>query len=141
MKNEKSGGIPLAKTCIALAVGAVIGMLVCVLILWLTAFCIVKSESVPYNAFAVIGIIAVCIGAFAGGFLTAKIRKSMGMLWGGVCAALIFAVLFCIGLIMGGNISGLSFLRLGLMLIVGALGGVMGVNGKKKLNRRKSFSR
>lgn len=143
MKNDKKDGNNISKTIISIffsiALAAAAGLIICVLILFLTAVIIVKSQNVPYNIFSGVGIAAACIGSFAGGFITAKIKKSMGMLWGAVCAAAMFLVLLTAGLIMGGGISGLTFLRLGLMLIVGSLGGILGVNKQPKPKYRRKF--
>lgn len=131
----------ILKTGISLAIGTGVGIGICLLVILLAAFVIVKSQSVPYQAFSVISIVSACIGSFCGGLLTAKLRGSMGLLWGAASGMTIFLILLAVGGILGGGFSGLLFLRLALMLITAALGGVLGVNGKKKKRKSKSFAR
>ncbi len=124
------------KKIISVVVGAIVGIVAVLLIIVLFSFIIVKSESVNYYLLMPFGIAAACIGAFSGGFVSARISGSAGMLIGAVSGAFMFILLLGAGAVLGELPEAVSFLRLVLMVLSGAIGGVVGVNGKRKRRRR-----
>ena len=134
MKSDKSrnSGSPV-KAVKAAAVGAAIGLGICMLILTVIAFFIVKIQSFPEAMVVPAAIFTACIGAFCGGYFSARIKKNAGLAMGAICALVIFLVLLLVGISFeGDNFSTVSLLRLGVMLISGAIGGVLGVNKRRR---------
>lgn len=134
MKNDKSqnSGL-LVKMAKAIIFGTVIGAIVCTVMLLTVSFIFVKMQSVPEIAVIPAAIFIVCTGAFVGGYFSARIKKSMGMAVGALSGLLMFVVLLLIGLLFSGDSFGLiSLLRMILMIVSGAIGGVLGVNKRKR---------
>ena len=92
----------------------------------------VKMERVAYNAVMPFGLGALCIGTFGGGYITARINKSMGMAVGAVCGVGVFLIVLAVGAILGSELDIVTLVRAGTAVISGALGGVLGVNKRKK---------
>ena len=92
----------------------------------------VKMERVAYNAVLPFGWGALCIGTFGGGYITARINKSMGMAVGAVCGVGVFLIVLAVGAILGSELGIVTLVRAGTAVISGALGGVLGVNKRKK---------
>ncbi len=124
------------KKLLSVAIGAICGIAAVLLIAALFSFIIVKSESVNYSLLIPFGIVAACIGTFGGGFISARISGSAGMLIGTVNGVLMFVLLLGAGAVIGEMPEAVSLLRLVLMVLSGAIGGVVGVNGKRKRRRR-----
>ena len=134
MKNDKSqsNGM-IGKITKAVIWGTVIGAVVCMIILLLISFIFVKMQSVPEAAITPVAIVIVCIGAFVGGYFSARIKKNMGMAVGAITAMLMFVILLLIGTAcFGDNLGIVSLLRMAVMLISGAIGGILGVNKRKR---------
>ena len=120
----------------SLGIGSVTGTIVSTLILLVYAFITVKVQNVETSLSIPVNIAALCIGAFAGGFLCAKVRKQNGMMYGALCAVLVFLLLMILTVCCGAQPTVQTLLRLAAMIPVGAIGGILGVNGKKKRKRR-----
>lgn len=134
MKNDKSQNDGLfAKMAKAVISGTIIGAIMCMLMLIIVSFVFVKIQSVPETAVVPAAIFIACAGAFVGGYFAARIRKSTGMAVGAISALLMFIILLLVGMLfMGDNFGVVSFLRMVLMLLSGAIGGVLGVNKRKR---------
>lgn len=132
MKNEGGGQMP--RKIKAEIFGTVVGVTVTVLVTALTAMIFVKTGIVPNTPVQKIpcAAAALCIGAFFGGYVTARIVKSMGMTMGAICGAAVFAVILAAGSIMGSEIGIVTIMRFLLTVIAGAFGGVIGVNKRKR---------
>ena len=92
----------------------------------------VKMERVAYNAVMPFGLGALCIGTFGGGYITARLNKSMGMAVGAGCGLGVFLILLALGAILGSELGIVTLIRAAAAVISGALGGVLGVNRRKK---------
>lgn len=87
------------------------------------------SEGIP----KVLSIIALSAGAFLAGILISKKHKKRGALLGVICGALIYFTVLAGGLIMSGfKLSNLLLIKLLVALLSGTIGGMIGVNIKKK---------
>lgn len=124
------------RTAAAMIFGTLAGVLTVLALMLVYSFITVKVQSVNTALFIPVNIIALCIGAFAGGFLCAKVRKQNGMMYGALCGAEIFIVIFLIMVISGIQPTAQMFLRLAAMLPVSAIAGILGVNSKKKKRKR-----
>lgn len=134
MKKDKSqsGGLT-SKMIKSIILGTVIGAAVCALMLVLVSFIFVKIQSVSEIAIVPVAIFIASASAFIGGYISARIGKSMGIILGSITSLLMFVILLLIGIgVSGDNFGIVSLLRMALMLICGAIGGILGVNKRKR---------
>ena len=134
MKNKNnysnSGNIRTIKSVMT---GVFCGISICVLFLIFMAFLITKSNNFPHTIIPPLMIIIAGIGAFAGGYISARISSEKGMMCGMICAFLMFILLFIAGLIsVREAITMMTVIRLLAMLLTGAIGGIIGVNKRKR---------
>lgn len=114
--------------------GVVIGAVVTILLLLLLSYAFVVMKNIPQRAIAPLGIALSAVGAFFGGYAAGRISKQKGLLFGVVTALALFALLFLFGLILIKEpITATSFIKMGVMLFLGAVGGILGVNKKTKI--------
>ncbi len=109
-------------------VGIVV-ILICLLIfsLFMTKF------DAPEPMVSVMSSLALCVGAYVGGYIAAKRRRQNGMIIGILTGIFIYCVIFFAGVIFAKNSITFSFLtKLIMTLICAAIGGVFGVNSKGK---------
>lgn len=117
----------LANTAFSSLSGFVI-VFICVVVF---AFIITKID-VTDKVVSVLSGAALCIGAYAGGYVSAKKRRRNGLFMGILCGLFMFLVILIIGTFFVHTISGFSpSLKLVLTVVCGALGGIVGVNSKK----------
>ena len=131
-KDNTRCGNQTKKAVISVCIGAVSGIAVSMLIILVSVVVMVKTQSMVYAAVVPITVAAVLAGSFVGGYVSARLNKSMGLLTGAVCGAAIFLIFLGIGSASGGNISLITLLRLGLDILSCAVGGVIGVNKKRR---------
>ena len=113
-------------------IGAVVGALCCTLLLAVMA-AIVASQDIPKAAITPMAIVAAAAGAFFGGFAAARIAREKGLLIGGACGLLLFILVALAGFAFLKEIRGAYILvKLAVMLVLSALGGVIGVNLRKR---------
>ncbi len=121
------------KTLNIILISTCLGILTCAAMLALFTFIFTKSSSLPHSAIGILSTLIGGIGSFIAGNICAKILKSNGMKNGMICAFLMFLLIFICGIITNGeNVSFLSLVKLFLMLLFGAVGGILGVNKQKK---------
>lgn len=119
------------------AAGALGGTAVLMILTVLVSLLMLKTMSAGEAAVTAAGLFCACAGAFAGGFFAARLSRNAGLITGSICGAVMFLLILAVNLILG-NIPGtISLLRALLMLTSGAIGGVLGVGGKKRKHRRK----
>ena len=112
--------------------GMLIGMISCLLLLLLMA-AVLAAGDIPKTAITPLAVSAAVVGAVIGGFLTARLRGENGLLFGAVCGVLLYIVVMIVGFsIMHELRGGYALLKLSLMLLAGAVGGVLGVNGRRR---------
>ncbi len=112
--------------------GCITGVFINLILLSLCSFLFSKNGNFPL---AIVGPITVCImvtGAFAGGYICAKISKKDGMIYGLSCGFIIFTVIFFSEIILiGQSISTMVLVKLFSILLSSAVGGIIGVNKAK----------
>jgi len=114
-----------------LLIGLCIGVVACTLLLLLAAL-LFRSVDVPPDAAAPVAVSAAAISAFLSGLIAARVAGSRGLLTGGACGLLLFLVLLLLGLARGGVDSGYAVVKLAALTLAGAIGGVLGVNRKRR---------
>ena len=70
---------------------------------------------------------AVCLGSFLSGLLMAAFQKEKGLLWGVAEGALFAGMLFLLGTLYQSEWETAQFIRAGLVLLTGIVGGVLGM--------------
>ena len=133
MKSHKEDSSAMVKRFLRpVIIGAVVGALCCTLLLAVMA-AIVASQDIPKAAITPMAIVAAAAGAFFGGFAAARIAKEKGLLIGGACGLLLFILVALAGFAFLKAIRGAYILvKLAVMLVLSALGGVIGVNLRKR---------
>ncbi len=128
-KEQTSPWVPaLRSLLIGTGVGALLGV-----VLLLAAAAVMASTGIPTGAVAPIALAVMSLSALAGGFVTARLARERGLLWGAACGLLIFLIVALAGLSVEHTVQGTSlFLKLALTVACGALGGVLGVNVGRK---------
>lgn len=133
MKSHKEDSLAMVKRFLRpVIIGAVVGALCCTLLLAVMA-AIVASQDIPKAAVTPMAVAAAAVGSLFGGFAAARIAKEKGLLIGGACGLLLFALVALTGLAFLKEIRGAYILvKLALMLVFSAFGGVVGVNLRKR---------
>lgn len=115
-------------------IGSLTGILICVFLLILCAFMFTKSNNLPYVMVQPMTIAIAGIGAFAGGYCSARVSMERGMMCGMMCGFIMFVAMFIAGLIsVRESLTMITVIRFTLMLLTGAIGGIVGVNKRKKV--------
>lgn len=115
-----------------IAVSVVLGAVVSVAILLLFSL-VVSSGSIPQSAIDPMAILAVGAGAFSAGMFCAKIVGRGGLSRGFLCGALFSVILLICSLAVPDNGLGAgAVLKTALMMISAMLGGVVGVNMRRR---------
>ena len=122
----------LAEYSKKICVGSMIGILATALVLLCGAFMMSKVDF-PQSGVPVISIFALVIGGFVAGFVVARLTRCNGLLYGLACGLLIFFVcVFCELSFMEGELGMLAVYKCAICVISGMIGGVLGVNKRKK---------
>lgn len=108
------------------------GALICALALLLFSL-IISMNNIPQSAVTPLATTAASVGAFFGGLMTARMIRVKGALFGAITGFVLFAVLFIVSVSAAGETLGMATLiKLISMPVAGALGGILGVNLRKR---------
>ena len=94
------------------------------------------SRGLGLSAAPPLATAAACAGSLVGGWLLAVLRKSRGLLWGGMVGLVYALVLLWLQLYTGNIPDWMQGIRLGLMVLAGAAGGYLGTLRSEKKRRR-----
>lgn len=112
------------------AVSALAGFIVIFFMVLLFAFLITKIDASD-TIISVMTSVALCVGAYTGGLISAKKRRKNGLLMGVICGIFMFFIIFVISSFFAQTTAGFSgSSKLIMTLIFSALGGIVGVNSK-----------
>ena len=114
-----------------IAIGVAISFAICFLLLSIFAAILSKGDFGEPTLTAM-SFAAQTLGALIGGFAAAKINKKNGLIMGVANGAIMFALLTVLSMILGGSLSVMTVIRLILLILSSTLGGIMGVNIRKK---------
>lgn len=115
---------------VAVSVG--IGAIVCIAFLVLFAV-IISSRDIPQSAIDPMAIFAVSVGSFVAGLCCARVVRNNGLMCGLVCGVILSVIVMLCGLAVPDNGLGLgALIKVMIMLFSGMLGGVLGVNTKRR---------
>lgn len=122
----------------ALLAGTLTGLLICSFLMFILAFVLVKVQKLPTDAIYILLQVIGALSAFLGAYITVRIYKSYGLLFGLTTGFAIFFVVFVVGVATCVETpSFLSLTKLIAMLCAGSLGGVLSVNKKKSVRKYK----
>lgn len=113
----------------SVAVGIISALIVTALIALFSFLFISDMRAIRF-----ISLIPLFAGAFSGAFFCGKHRRRKGLIEGIICGTLLYIVLLVFGIIFIGNFTGSK--KLLLLVISGAIGGVIGVNSKRPKSLR-----
>lgn len=105
-----------------------VGMLICAFVL--------TRRDFPESAAVPMGTACIALGAGVAGFVTARIRRSQGMIVGAMTGAAMFLLLLIVSIFVSGTqFTVATPVRLMLCVALSALGGILGVNlaAKRKM--------
>lgn len=94
------------------------------------------SRGLGLSAAPPLATAAACAGSLVGGWLLAVLRKSRGLLWGGMVGLVYALVLLGLQLYTSNIPDWMQGIRLGLMVLAGAAGGYLGTLRSEKKRRR-----
>ncbi len=113
-------------------VGVGVGLLVCFALLMLAAV-LIEAVDVPGSAVFPIAVAAAGVGAFVAGFIAAAMAKQRGLLCGALCGLVLFLLILLAGFTRYAGIDGgITAIKLAVLVIAGSVGGILGVNRRKK---------
>ncbi len=113
-------------------VGVGVGLLVCFGLLMLMAM-LVQAVDVPRTAILPLAIAAAAVGAFVAGLVAAAMARRHGLLMGVVCGLVLFLLILLAGVSRYAGVGGTTaLLKLAVLVLAGGVGGVLGVNLRKK---------
>ena len=128
MNGQKDAASTPIRWLRAVAIGVVVGTVVCLLLL-LGMAAIMASQDVPKVAVVPMAVIAAAIG----GLVCARIAKEKGLLLGLLCGAALYLLILLAGTIwFRDSHSTYIFIKLAILVGCGGVGGVVGVNLKKR---------
>lgn len=86
------------------------------------------QQGLTQDAAAPLATAAVCLGSFLSGLLMSLLQKGKGLVWGAAEGALFFVgLLFLLGTLYQSEWGTMQFVRAGLVLLMGVLGGIFGM--------------
>ena len=130
MKTHTENGI--RRLVVSTLIGAVVGVLACTVILLIMA-AILSAVTVPAAVITPLSLAAAALGAFVGGLVAARLSRERGLLYGAGSGLLLFLLVMAAGFALFPDTRGaLLWLKLLLLVGGGALGGVLGVNLKRR---------
>ena len=119
----------------ALCIGAAVSLGATLLLTCIISGVFLILSSTPRAALPYIMLAAEALSVFIGGCAAAAINGSKGLIVGLLCGLTVFMILLVTGLLSGSDDIGImTFIRLGVLLLCGILGGIKGVNRKEKLH-------
>lgn len=111
--------------------GLAAGIAACAVLL-LAAAALMAGGMVPLPWTMPLSLAIATIAAFLGGFVTAAVSRTTGWLFGSLTGLLLCCVLMLVGVLLG-NPNGVGLLlKIALTVGGGAVGGILGVNAKKR---------
>ena len=131
MSARRDVSVP-AKIFRSLGIGTGVGMIVCFLILLVTA-AVMTTGVIPPTAVTPVAMAVAAVSAFVGGWVTARISRERGLLYGAASGLVLCLLIVLVGIVVLQEVRGsLLLIKFALTIGFGALGGVFGVNTKKR---------
>lgn len=128
--GDTSSAMPWIKQIV---IGSLAGIAVIIIILMLLAL-VISFGILPVSSCPAMASIALAIGGFTSGFISAKKHGKNGLVVGALCGTLLFIIFTLIGLAaFKSSPGGATLIRLLIFLTSSSVGGIVGVgNGSKR---------
>ena len=132
MKHPSAHSPLLHRLLRPILLGLCVGVVTGTALLTLAALLVQKVDLSP-SLLPYVAVAAVALGSFAGGLIAALLAKERGLLTGAICGTLVYLLLLVAGLSrFGGVEGGYALIKWAVLTAAGALGGVLGVNRKRR---------
>ena len=129
MKYKKSNYSKYNNTLKAMSIGIFCGVVSCVLLLIIFSFVIVKIGHLSSNTVNVISFITNALGTFVAAYISLKILKKRGLVYGVIIGGTLFLFFTIIGFFLTRESFTLfTLIKLFIMIFTGALGGIISTN-------------
>ncbi len=117
-----------------LIIGVGVSAAVCAVLMCIASLALNMIKGIPYGILDYITVGIAGISVLIGSYIASAIAKSRGLIVGLAAGAILFLFTLAAGLSREGNdISVLTAIRAAVLLLLGALGGIKGVNRKEKI--------
>lgn len=133
MMRSQNGTESIARQWLRpLLIGTAVGVVCCTLLLLVMA-AVVSSVDIPRAATVPLAVTAAAVGAFLAGLAAALAAGRHGMAVGAASGALLFLVILLAGFIRYAGVDGgYALLKAAVLIVMGGLGGVLGVNRRRR---------
>lgn len=119
----------------ALILGTAVGCTVMALLMCMVSAVLLVSGKLPHNSVKWIMIVLSAVTAFISGYITSRVTKANGLVWGALSGVIFFIIILLAGLIDGdGNFTFITIIKFFVFVLFGALGGIKGVNKKERIH-------
>lgn len=117
----------------AVAIGTLAGAFLCAALMTACAAAFSASGKLPQGLIYAVTLVIIALSSFFAGFASAKLSKERGILYGGLAAGLL-AIIFmiCSMTVLDQELTANAFTKILIMVISGAIGGILAVNRKTK---------
>lgn len=119
----------------SVVLGTAAGALMCIVCFIIFALLFVFAKTIPLTMIQPLVMLACALGAFVGGYVTIRLFRMQGMLFGILSGLLLFVLVWIVSAIaIREPLTLQALIKALLMILMGAVGGILGVN--KKSHRR-----
>lgn len=122
-------GMDINKSVRGIIIGGLSSVAACAALYLIAAFIITKSGQIPLGVISTLTTILSGLSCFIGGFISGKIVKKSGILTGAAAGFTLLLIQLIYSLISESlNPSVLLIIKSAVLLLSGAIGGIIGVN-------------
>lgn len=135
MRYEKAGRVENQSMAVIKSVvfGLVAGAIVSIVCLLAFALFCSASKTIPQKLIQPFILVACALGSFIGGYVTVRLTRAQGMLYGMLSGLLLFGMISMVSVMaIQEAFTMLAVIKGILMVLMGAIGGIMGVNKRAK---------
>ncbi|HIZ55550.1 MAG TPA: TIGR04086 family membrane protein [Firmicutes bacterium] len=112
--------------------GMIVGIVITAVFLMLSAL-VMTSRDIPVSATSVMALGSGLAGALCGGYVSARLTGEKGLFFGALCGGILCVILLISSTVLMKGLPGTRFAVNAVALVVaGAIGGILGVNQKKR---------
>ena len=132
MKSRSEDTAMVKRFVRPILIGACVGAVCCLLVLLLLA-AVLAATDVPKAAITPLAVVAAAVGAFIGGIVAARMAREKGLLLGAACGLVLFLLVLIAGFAVLKDIRGsYAVIKLLVLIACGSVGGILGVNARKR---------
>lgn len=127
-KNDRSGMYANIRRILISVLAAVAVMLVLAVLFALA----MSFVTVPAMALNAVSIVLLALTGFISGYFASKAIRKNGLQIGLICGGILSFLLFVLSTSLSNDFGWLCLSKMLVLIVAGAIGGVLGVNGKRK---------